>query len=158
MQAAERSLRRYEHGIQILYRRSTENKMPHEYHNRCFPFTFFVFVCEGTYFCRSDEQELNVGCGETLIVPPHIFHHVKMEESGILNWAHISLLIDDTDLSSVLTACEKPYKITGIGSEKTKRSLMASIPGFYETRGKNIRLRILPNLRICQNGALKNYK
>lgn len=90
-------------------------KEPHSQINRCFPFTVFVYVCEGTYYCTAQGVELTVGQGETLVVPPFVYHNIEMKNRGLLHWAHISLIIDKNSVSCGKTI---PYKIEGIASKK----------------------------------------
>ena len=90
-------------------------KEPHIQCNRCFPFTVFVYVCEGVYYCTAQGTELAVGKGETLVVPPYVYHNIEMKKHGSLHWAHISLTVDDNIFSSGQTA---PYIIKGVASQK----------------------------------------
>ncbi|MDD6236752.1 MAG: AraC family transcriptional regulator [Clostridiales bacterium] len=73
-------------------------KEPHIQNERCYPFTVIVFVVEGCYYCRIGEIEYRIGPGETLIVPPYVYHNIKMEETGKLNWAHVSAAIGKKDI------------------------------------------------------------
>lgn len=88
---------------------------PHFQNDRCFPFTVFVYVGEGAYYCTAKGTELVIKPGETLVVPPHIYHSISMKEHGTLHWAHISLTADETDLPFGRTA---PYRVEGGYSER----------------------------------------
>lgn len=73
-------------------------KEPHLQNERCYPFTVIVFVLEGYYYCRIGETDYRIAPGETLIVPPYVYHNIKMEETGKLNWAHIGAAIGKKDI------------------------------------------------------------
>lgn len=95
-------------------------KEPHVQNDRCFPFTVFVYVCEGTYYCASGGRKLAIRQGETLVVPPHTYHTIMMKAPGVLHWAHVSLTVDENDCACGRTA---PYKLEGDASEKLGRCL-----------------------------------
>lgn len=90
-------------------------KWPHFQNDRYFPFTVFVYVCEGIYYCTSQGMDLAVKEGETLVVPPYTCHNIRMENNGLLHWAHISLNADDNIVSC---GQSMPYVIDGADSER----------------------------------------
>lgn len=85
-------------------------KTPHKQFDRCFPFTVMVYVIKGHYRCRINEKNIDVSEGETLIVPPNTYHHIWMDDCGTLNWAHITLSVNDRELTD---SYDIPNKITG---------------------------------------------
>ena len=85
-------------------------KVPHKQFDRCFPFTVMVYVCRGKYHCRINEKDIVINEGETLIVPPNRYHHIWMDEGGVLNWAHITLSVNGKELTD---GYDIPNKITG---------------------------------------------
>jgi len=85
-------------------------KVPHRQFNRCFPFTVIVYVCKGCYHCEIDGKAVDAKQGETLIVPPYKYHHIWMNESGCLNWAHITMSVNGHELTAESII---PYKLTG---------------------------------------------
>ncbi len=76
------------------------HKMPHEQKNRCFPFVVLVYVVKGTYFCTIDGNLITISEGQMLVVPPFTYHDVCMKESGVLHWAHISVISQQGDVLS----------------------------------------------------------
>ena len=96
------------------------HKEPHFQNDRCLPFTVFVYVCEGTYYCSAQGKELAIEQGETLVVPPHTYHNIMMKKEGRLHWAHISVTVDGNEFPGGRTA---PYKMEGEASERIGRCL-----------------------------------
>lgn len=90
-------------------------KEPHSQSNRCFPYTVFVYVCEGMYYCTAQGIELEVRQGETLVVPAYVYHNIEMKNPGLLHWAHVSLSVNGNIFSSRRT---EPYIIDGAASLK----------------------------------------
>lgn len=90
-------------------------KRPHVQRNRCFPFTVLVYVCRGAYFCTIGEEEIAVLPGETLLVPPCIYHSIRMEAEGVLHWGHISFAAQGEELTAGRVF---PRKLTGERSEE----------------------------------------
>ncbi len=90
-------------------------KTPHKQFDRCFPFTVMVYVCKGKYHCRINEKNIDINEGETLIVPPNIYHHIWMDDCGTLNWAHITLSANGKELTD---GYDIPCKITGLISKR----------------------------------------
>ncbi len=105
-------------------------KEPHIQNERCYPFTVIVFVLEGYYYCRIGEIEYRIAPGETLIVPPYVYHNIKMEETGKLNWAHISAAIGKKD---ILLFFHTPTVIYGDASRTISQYIVSLIKAEQHT-------------------------
>lgn len=105
-------------------------KGPHIQNERCYPFTVIVFVSEGQYYCRVDDIEYRIGPGETLIVPPYVYHDIKMEETGKLNWAHIGAAIGKKD---ILLFFRTPAILRGDASQTIGQHLVSLIKAQQHT-------------------------
>lgn len=82
----------------FYYGEEMEKKTPHRQTGRCFPFTVLVYVCRGTYLCSIGQENLHVEAGETLVVPPYVYHDIAMTDEGTVSWAHISAQSEGIDL------------------------------------------------------------
>ncbi len=108
-------------------------KVPHKQFDRCFPFTVMVYVCKGKYHCRINEKDIVINEGETLIVSPNRYHHIWMDEGGVLNWAHITLSVNGKELTD---GYDIPDKITGDISKKAGEYL-AKLSSANENKDEN---------------------
>lgn len=98
----------------FYYGEEMVEKEPHCQNGRCFPFTVLVYVCRGEYICRIGQETMHVGTGETLVVPPYIYHDVAMTAEGALSWAHISAQSCGVDL---LESRSVPHILNGTVSK-----------------------------------------
>lgn len=105
-------------------------KEPHIQNERCYPFTVIVFVLEGCYYCSVGAIEYRIGPGETLIVPPYVYHNIKMDETGKLNWAHISAAIGKKD---ILLFFRTPTVIHGDDSRTINQHIVSLVKAEQHT-------------------------
>lgn len=135
-------------------------KEPHTQNERCYPFTVIVFVLEGYYYCRVDEREYRIEPGETLIVPPYVYHNIKMEETGKLNWTHISAAIGKKD---VLLFFHTPLVICGEASRKISQHIVALIKteqhmeSFQKSLQRDQHISGIYNVILKQSSRLESF-
>ena len=104
-----------------------EHDAPKESHvqkERCYPFTVIVCVLEGYYYCRIDGIEYRVAPGETLVVPPYVYHDIWMEDAGKLDWAHVGAAVGKKD---VLLFFHVPVVICGEASRSINRYIVSLV-------------------------------
>lgn len=104
-------------------------KSPHEFKNRCFPFTVLVFTDSGEYICDIGDKRYIAKEGHLLVVPPFVAHHVSMEKEGRLTWAHVNALNEGID---IVRNYAVPYIMSGAKAKQIKSNIIDLISAMEE--------------------------
>ena len=128
-----------------IYGEQDALKLPHEQHNRCFPFTVVVYVRQGAYFCKIGNDNYTAHKREVLVVPEYVYHDIGMHDSGRLSWAHVSATCYGRDILSYYSV---PAIIQDDNAAKIGNAV--NLLTQAEITADSIQRRLLIDIQVCQ--------